>query len=270
MGRLRRNRFVTWFFSESYLPINRLVDHCDSVELNSKLSSEIQELRTDMSIVRYLDANENKEFFKVRVVKKSVHRPGVSIDLLQVGIPTLQEAQKVEQKLGREADRKLLASEAVEISWGVLCEGWLEAATKGDIFARQLARSSIDQYYSALREFTQDWWKLPADQIDRAKAWVLLERVDRDYSVGRRKNLRTAIDGVFEWAIRSGRLRVVDSVPTEGYRSNRKVPDPLPEILTIAQIRDLLKYAKADEHLWYPIWALALMSGMRSGELFAL
>lgn len=43
-----------------------------------------------------------------------------------------------------------------------------------------------------------------------------------------------------------------------------------PEILTLAEIRKLLSEAKALNHAWYPVWALAILTGMRSGELYAL
>src|ERR1039458_9898598 len=44
----------------------------------------------------------------------------------------------------------------------------------------------------------------------------------------------------------------------------------MPEILNLGQIRDLLRYARDIKHLWYHHWALALFTGMRSGELYAL
>ena len=43
-----------------------------------------------------------------------------------------------------------------------------------------------------------------------------------------------------------------------------------PEILNLTEIRTFLYEAKARNHEWYPVWATALLTGMRSGELFAL
>ena len=43
-----------------------------------------------------------------------------------------------------------------------------------------------------------------------------------------------------------------------------------PEILTLTEIRKLLQEARQMNHAWFPIWSLALLTGMRSGELYAL
>src|SRR5690606_10330302 len=43
-----------------------------------------------------------------------------------------------------------------------------------------------------------------------------------------------------------------------------------PEILKLEEIRRLLREARERNHPWYPIWAVALLTGMRNGELFAL
>src|SRR5690606_18248159 len=43
-----------------------------------------------------------------------------------------------------------------------------------------------------------------------------------------------------------------------------------PDILSLEEIRKFLSTAKALDHQWYPIWAFAILTGMRSGELHAL
>ncbi len=68
----------------------------------------------------------------------------------------------------------------------------------------------------------------------------------------------------------SGLLKAITSIPTEGFNSIRKEEEKMPEILNLEQIRTLLKFAEEVQHPWYPIWALALFTGMRSGELYAL
>lgn len=46
--------------------------------------------------------------------------------------------------------------------------------------------------------------------------------------------------------------------------------DKKPEILKLEEIRYLLHMARERNHLWYSIWAVALLTGMRNGELYAL
>ena len=70
--------------------------------------------------------------------------------------------------------------------------------------------------------------------------------------------------------MRSGRIKGISHTPTEGYESLKKKLDALPEILTKEEMAKLLYEAKRLESPWYPVWALALYTGMRSGELYAL
>ena len=46
--------------------------------------------------------------------------------------------------------------------------------------------------------------------------------------------------------------------------------EKVPDILNLEEIRKLLTEARRLEHHWYPMWAMALLTGMRNGELHAL
>jgi integrase len=223
-----------------------------------------------MAISTYYDEKLNKEFFKVRVVRKSTSNPGVAITKRAFGIATAGEAQKIEKKLNLQAERELVDSENKGCIWENLLADWESAATKGDVFCRQLSAGTIQDYGFVIRTYTAEWLRLRVEEIDKAKTWSVLDRVEREVSVVRRKRLRTAIDAIFNWGILSGRIRGAHQIPTDGFTSSRKVEEKLPEILTLQEIRTLLNYAKKVDHQWYPTWALALMTGMRSGELYAL
>jgi integrase len=151
-----------------------------------------------------------------------------------------------------------------------LVEDWVLAARSGDIFARQLSKGTIWEYRCVIREFTKEWFGLRTGEIDKSRAWLLMDQVEREVSITRRKRLRTAIDAVYKWGMLSGRLKGIQSIPTEGFQSHRKEEEKLPEILTLQELRQLLAFAKQTDHEWYPIWAMALFTGMRSGELYAL
>lgn len=49
-----------------------------------------------------------------------------------------------------------------------------------------------------------------------------------------------------------------------------RTTEPLQEVLSIDQIRVLLAKAKQWEKNWYYVWAIAVFSGMRNGELYSL
>lgn len=222
-----------------------------------------------MAIVKYYDEKEGRELYKVRVVRKSSAKSGVRLDRVALKISTLAEAEKVEKQLNRELDREIISKVIAGQKWGSLVYEWYEAVFSKDIFTRQLGKGTLEEYYQVLTTYTKEWNGLAIEEIDKARAWVILDRVERELSVARRKRLRTAIDSVYSWAILSGRIKGISS-PCEGYKSQRKETEKIPEILTLGEIKSLLKSAKEFNHPWYSVWALALFTGMRSGELYAL
>lgn len=223
-----------------------------------------------MPIVKYFDQDIGKELFKVRVCRRSKNHKGVYVDRRAQGFKTHAEAVKAERQIRIELEQELLDAENRTNRWELLVNEWELAARNGDIFIRSLTKYAIDDYFQVLMNHTKEWMNLPVLEIDRAKAWILLDKIDREISIARRKKVRTAIDAVFKWAMLSGRLKNLSSVPTEGFRSTKTEEEKMPEILNLAQIRTLLTYAQKVEHPWFPIWALALFTGMRSGELYAL
>lgn len=208
-----------------------------------------------------------KQFHRVRI-SKAIN--GFRVDKKRKGIECPKEAEKIERKLEVQAERELQHLVAKGEIWSNLVAGWQQAVLKGDIFVREIGRETLDDYLSVLKTYASELEELHVKEIDKARTWRLLDRVEREASLSRRKKLRAAIDNVFKWAILSNRVEGLKDLPTEGYASLSKAEEKMPEILTEKEIRLLLKYAKELEHEWYPIWAVALFTGMRSGELFAL
>ncbi len=46
--------------------------------------------------------------------------------------------------------------------------------------------------------------------------------------------------------------------------------DKIPDILSLEEIKKFLTAAKLLNHQCYPVWCFAILTGMRSGELYAL
>lgn len=223
-----------------------------------------------MPISSYIDGKTNETLYRVRIYRSSSSVPGVIIDKRAQGFKTKLEAEKTEKKLFFQVERELLEAESKSCSWDKLISDWEVAARSGDIFIRELSSSTVADYVQVIRDYCGDWLKLHVSEIDRARAWMVLDKVEREVSISRRKRLRTAIDAIFKWGILSGRLKNITTVPTDGFKSTLKEEEKMPEILNLEQIRTLLSYAERVNHPWYPIWALALFTGMRSGELYAL
>lgn len=70
---------------------------------------------------------------------------------------------------------------------------------------------------------------------------------------------------IFQLAVEDGHI---DRNPCSGI--SVKVPESDLTVLTNKETAKFLKEAKLCGHRFYPVWVVALMTGMRSGELFAL
>ena len=214
--------------------------------------------------------NDGQIFYRVRVVKRSSQDPSLCAIRCVNEIKSFSEAQKIERKLIAQTERALLEKEHQCAKWETLIKEWQEATLKGDIFTRELTQGTVKDYVRLLTDHTKNWLNLPTTEITKAMAWQAMDAIEREISVTRRKKLRSAIDAVFSWAYLAGKIKGEKSIPTEGYKSTRKEEEKMPEILSIEEIRILLKTARDMNHEWYHIWALALLTGMRSGELYAL
>ena len=56
--------------------------------------------------------------------------------------------------------------------------------------------------------------------IDRAKVWTLLDRVERENTYLSRKKLRAVISSAFNWVILSDQIKESNRVPADGLKSN--------------------------------------------------
>lgn len=74
---------------------------------------------------------------------------------------------------------------------------------------------------------------------------------------------------IFNWGIENKFIRNVNQSPVYGLKIVLK-EERRPEILKAEEIRKLLFEARQTNSKWFPIWALALLTGMRNGELYAL
>ncbi len=223
-----------------------------------------------MPISSYIDSKTGETLFRVRIYRSSPNQPGVVIDNRAAGFKNKTDDEKAEKKLYIHVERELFEAESKSCRWDALISEWELAARSGDIFIRELTASTVVDYVQVIRDYCPDWAKLHVSEIDRARAWMVLDRVEREVSISRRKRLRTAIDAIFKWGILSGRLKGLTTIPTDGFKSTMKEEEKMPEILNLEQIRTLLSYAERVDHPWYSIWAMALFTGMRSGELYAL
>lgn len=207
--------------------------------------------------------------YRVTVMTRSPDNRAVRVQKKKFGIETIAEAKRIETQLKKEAERDLVAREQQGSSWEKLVNEWKIALSEGTGGSRISATTSED-YLTALRKYTTKWNNKSAASIRRPDVvQVIREMEEIGRSKGRIQCVLIAINAVFRWAIDLRLVKGVEQSPATGLMLKRD-EEKKPEILTLAQIQKLLDYAQAIDHPWYPVWATALFTGMRSGELHEL
>ena len=178
------------------------------------------------------------------------------------GLKTKTEAQRTERKLRDELvlilDRKL--KEAKEPRWQQHLENYFLETEKRDI-----SRKTVENMRLCLRAHTLVSWgdRLISD-ISKSDITDLI-RSKVELSESHRKNILKFIRGCFQYAVDT---RVVLANPTP--KLYFRLGDKIKTSLTQEEANKLLSFARKTDHEWYPIWAMALYTGMRNGELYAL
>lgn len=104
------------------------------------------------------------------------------------------------------------------------------------------------------------------NQITDSDIREILNAIDPERSLSLKHNIRKCLANVFNYAIDS---RYITENPCRRIKL-QKVPEPTLNILTDDQIKVFLKKAEDSGAEWFPIWAIAIYTGLRSGELIAL
>jgi integrase len=220
-----------------------------------------------MAIKSYI--NENGETrFKVYINMRSKLKTNLRAQRKANGIKTLKDAESEQKRLIRECERELQRQEVAGETWGSVVEAWEQhLLTEKEAEVNSVTRTD---YIACLRKHTFDWWKRPAATLSRADVKEVLNQLKAN---GRSKSgqnvVKVIINRAFGYGIDSGMLKGLERSPTYGISLGRR-EEAIPEILNLSQIKSLLSRAREFRHPWYPVWAVALLTGMRNGELNAL
>ncbi|MFM6928680.1 MAG: tyrosine-type recombinase/integrase [Bdellovibrio sp.] len=189
----------------------------------------------------------------------------------KVGIKTLKEALAVEKDLIRECSIEVAKLEGSGLPWADLLEKYELVHRKGGIGVKKVQTSTIWETVATLRRFTSSWENKVCTQINAGDVRkVLQEMLEQGYSRSRLRAVKSAINTIFRWGIEDGAIIGIRNSPAADILLGRYHDDKPPQILSLPEIQKLLDSAKEMEHPWYPVWFMALHTGMRSGELYAL
>ncbi len=214
---------------------------------------------------------DGKKYFEVYVDVKSKVKPGARVQKKRKQIRNLREAQTIEKQMISEASMELARLEDMSMLWGELLDLYEITLRSGRATMVKMQENILRETIAFLRAWTSDWYKRDCREITPGDVRRIINLMEeQDYSRGRMRSLKTAVNGVFRFGIDEGHLNGIHASPAQSVQLAKYVEDKPPQILSMAEIYRLLKTAQEEEHPWYPIWFMALNTGMRSGELYAL
>jgi integrase len=213
---------------------------------------------------------QGQKSFSVYVNMRSRPMPHLRFQKRVTGLKTMAEAQRTEKAMVKELTMKVAQGEGHGFTWRMVVDKWAAFVDSPYFMDRKYNPSTVSDYVSMMRTWTKDWLDRPAAEICRGDGREVLNRVlVQGRTKAFQKRLKNTINMIFNWGIESKIIRGVTHSPVFGLKIVLK-EDKKPEILKLEEIRHLLREALERNHPWYPIWAVALLTGMRNGELYAL
>lgn len=179
--------------------------------------------------------------------------------LTRTGIKTIDEAKKTYNELIIKMEQKF--NRSMYPLWPVIVDRFIE-----HIRNRGIANSTVYNYKTGLYSHTVERWsKKQINEITTSDIRELVLDHLSDKSEATRKNVLKYIRAAFTYAVDMGIIQR-DPTPKLKFKKTLKIKSVLKE----NEIFYFLKMAKEENHPWFTIWAVALYTGMRNGELYAL
>jgi len=208
--------------------------------------------------------------FTVRVFQRSKLNPAIRISRQKKGCRSRLEAEREEQKLYKECERELLGLESRGVLFCDLLDEWYHHAMRVKVAVGKASQASLDDYLGTTKKWFRDYLKRPAVDLTPYAVSDVFEQMQlQGLSLGHQKKIKQFLKAVFDLGIMRGRVPGVFRSPTVEVTLKRS-EEKKPEILTITEIQSLVSLSREQEHPWQRIWSVALLTGMRSGELYAL
>lgn len=220
-------------------------------------------------IKEIVDEKTGERVFQIRINLRSHTVSGLRIQRQSSGYKTYAEADKNWTKFYRECLNELVERETKGQSFGAIVDAHELAYRRGEILEK-IQKDTFDDRIAILRDWAPDFWNLPAKEVSPHNVLLAMHKMkDAGRSWSRINHFKSAVNRIYTWAMQTGTVKGISQSPSFGVRVKREISKKR-IILNEDQIRFLLKSAKQMDHPWYPVWAMALLTGMRSGELFAL
>lgn len=196
-----------------------------------------------------------KTVFDVYVQDWNVH--GKRVQKKRRGFESQRSAREAEAKL--RAELMLEKGRPERVTWAM----WVSRCIEQMKVTRR--PSTVINY-----ESTQRTWTVPVlgerylDEITSSEIHRLVHEHVQGVTPSSRRSILDQTKRLFGMAVDEA---VISRNPATGVTVT--VPEPVKTVLRFEEAQRLLREAKMVDHKFYPVWAMALMTGMRSGELYA-
>lgn len=201
---------------------------------------------------------DGKKMYLAQVKTRDIG--GKQILRTRQGIKTEREAERIEFELKKEVEAKVSGrAERDWVSWVSHCL---------NVMKLDKSPSTCINYEKNLGKWVNPiWTKRNLRDFTKSEVHkVIFELIpEGKVSPATRKTILKQVRRVFQMAVDDG---LIDRNPAIGITV--QVPESDKEVLTGEEVKQFLLQAKICDHRFYPVWVLALMTGMRSGELYAL
>lgn len=207
-----------------------------------------------MAITPYVGKNGEK-LYEVYVGVRTAD--GKKVQQRKKGLKTLRAAETAEFELKRKlCDHR----EKQFYTWDEWHKIFLDR-----IRLEFLPSTVIDYQGQIFKWVTPCWTGRELQTITPNEVHNLVHSRIKDVSPNTRHNVLKKLKRIFQTAVDEGILERNPARPIKV-----KVPEAKQAVLNNTEVNILLREAKNLNHRFYEIWALAVFTGMRSGELFAL
>ena len=179
--------------------------------------------------------------------------------LKRIGLKSQAEAKRVERELVVQLEESF--KETIMLTWPKLAAQFMESKRLSD-----WSEKTFENCKLCLEAHTFEKWKgRRIDEITPQEIKNLLVEKVGKRSPSHQQTLLKFIRGSFQFAVDSGFLNR-NPTPVMHFRIGEKIK----KLLTEEQVRIFLGRAKGVDSDWYYHWAMAVYTGMRNGELYAL
>lgn len=180
-------------------------------------------------------------------------------------------ADREERALLKEATQRLAEMEGKGLTWSKLLQSY-EQHVRPLLARHEWVQSepTFEDAISSLYRWTEDWMEELAANISSADVTRLFHKMKKcEKADSFIQKVRGDLKKVFEFGIAENLIRGIERSPTIGVSVKSRARKRR-EILSESEIKKLLIYAREYEPDWYYIWAFAIYTGCRNGELYAL